>query len=391
MTIIGGGLTMLRGFWAILKNEMVRILRDPASCLVSAIPLAALLLFGYAMDADVKSVPTVVLDFNHDAESRQLVKEFGNTGYFKLVGEVPSDQALQDAIVSGRARVGIKIPTDYSTRLLSGGQGQVQVIIDGSDATTAAQILNSSQQLGFLKSLEREGLSPAMFSVDVRPHVLFNPNLRSANFIVPGLIGILLQLWTLCLTPIATTLEVGRLRERQGLTPASTVGRIGAILLAYNVMGLVLTLLMLVMMVFLFDVPIAGSAPLLLCLSVLFLLPALCVGLIISLCARNQSQATQLALIMMLASVLLSGFMFPLASMPPVIYGISKLIPLTHYLEILRGVILRGTGIAALWDEALALAGLAGVLVLVSTLCFKKHSDWPQAESEATNRPSARR
>ena len=193
---------MFSGLAPSFKKEFNHCTRAPATYVVAAMTLIGLLLFGYAVDTDIPSVPMVVLDFTNDSESRQLVKEFENARYFTVVGEVRSDQELHDAIVAGRAQAGIKIPSDYSSNLRSARQGQVQVIIDGSDARTALQILNSSQQLGFLKSLEREGISPAMFSVDVRPHLLFNPNLRSANFFVPGLIAVLLQLWALCLVPL---------------------------------------------------------------------------------------------------------------------------------------------------------------------------------------------
>ena len=192
---------MLRGLSASFKKEFNHCMRVPATYVVAAMPLIGLLLFGYAVDTEIPTVPIVVLDFTKDAESRQLVQEFENTRYFTVVGEVHSDQELHDAIVAGRAQAGIKIPSDYSTNLHSGRQGQVQVIIDGSDARTALQILNSSQQLGFLKSLEREGISPAMFSVDVRPHLLFNTGLRSVHFFIPGLIAVLLQLWALCSMP----------------------------------------------------------------------------------------------------------------------------------------------------------------------------------------------
>ncbi|MGZ8435683.1 MAG: ABC transporter permease, partial [Candidatus Binatia bacterium] len=187
---------MFSGLWAILKKEVIHIKRDPATRFIFAIPLFELLLFGYAIDTDVKHVPTVVFDLNRQLESRQLVQEFENTHYFRLVGEVQSDQELQDAIIGGRAKVGIKIPPDYSTNLVNGRQGQVQVIIDGSDSTIATRVLNASQQLGFVKSLERDGISTSQFSIDIRPRLLFNPNLLSANFYVPGLIGIILQLVT---------------------------------------------------------------------------------------------------------------------------------------------------------------------------------------------------
>jgi len=363
---------MLRGLWAIVKEEILRIKGDPAMYWLSAMPLIALLLFGHAIDVDVKSVPTVVFDLNQSAESRQLIKEFENTGYFRLIGEVRSDQALQEAIVAGNAKVGIKVPPDYSANLVGGRQGQVQVVIDGSDSAAALQILNSSQQLGVLKSLEREGVSPAMFSVDVRPHLLFNPNLRSAGFFVPGLIGILQQMWGLCLTVFATRRERG-METRQRSMPVSTTGLLLGKLPIYCAIGVAQTALMLSIMVFWFGVPINGSVALLLVLALLFFIPALGIVVVISAYARNRGEGMQMSALVLLSSFLLSGFVFPRESMPPMIYVLSFFIPATHYLEILRGIILRGAGIAALWDEALVLAALGVFFMLLSALRFKKH------------------
>lgn len=365
---------MFRGLWAILRKEIIHIKRDPATRFVLAIPVIELLVFGYAIDTDVKHVPTVVLDLNRDAESRQLVKEFTNTRYFKLIREVHSDQELQSTIVSGQAKVGIKIPPDYSANLVNGRQAQVQVIIDGSESTTALQVLNTSQQLGFLKSLAIEGISPAQFRIDVRPRLLFNPNLESANFFVPGLIGILLQLVTVFLTAFAIVRERERgTLEQLLVTPVSKGGLILGKLLPYTVMGFGQTVLVLLLMVYLFRVPIHGSVTLLLFLSALFLVPALGIGIVVSTFARNQGEAMQASIMFMLPSILLSGFIFPRDSMPLIIYFISWFIPATYYLEILRGIILRGAGLAALWDEALVLAGFGIFFMALSALRFKKH------------------
>ncbi|HXV49480.1 MAG TPA: ABC transporter permease [Candidatus Binatia bacterium] len=365
---------MFRGLWAILRKEIIHIKRDPATRFVLAIPVIELLVFGYAIDTDVKHVPTVVLDLNRDAESRQLVKEFTNTRYFKLIREVHSDQELQSTIVSGQAKVGIKIPPDYSANLVNGRQAQVQVIIDGSESTTALQVLNTSQQLGFLKSLAIEGISPAQFRIDVRPRLLFNPNLESANFFVPGLIGILLQLVTVFLTAFAIVRERERgTLEQLLVTPVSKGGLILGKLLPYTVMGFGQTVLVLLLMVYLFRVPIHGSVTLLLFLSALFLVPALGIGIVVSTFARNQGEAMQASIMFMLPSILLSGFIFPRDSMPLIIYFISWFIPATYYLEILRGIILRGAGLAALWDEALVLAGFGILFMALSALRFKKH------------------
>jgi ABC-type multidrug transport system permease subunit len=365
---------MFRGLWAILKKEIIHIKRDPATRFVLAIPLIELLIFGYAIDTDVKYVNTVVFDLNRDAESRQLVKEFENTRSFKIVGEVHSDRELQSAIVSGRAKVGIKIPPDYSANLVNGRQAQVQVVIDGSESTTALQALNSSQQLGFLKSLAIEGISPAEFKVDIRPRLLFNPNLESANFFVPGLIGIILQLVTVFLTAFAIVRERERgTLEQLLVTPVSKGGLILGKLLPYTVIGFGQTVVVLLLMVFLFRVPVSGSVTLLLILSLLFLIPALGIGIVISTFAKNQGEAMQMSLMSMLPSFLLSGFVFPRESMPLIIYLISFFIPATYYLEILRGIILRGAGIAALWDEALVLAAFGALFMALSALRFKKH------------------
>jgi len=365
---------MFRGLWAIFTKEVIHIRRDPATRFVLAIPLVELLLFGYAIDTNVKNVPTVVFDLNRDAESRELVKEFENTHYFRIVGEVHSDEELRNAIVSGRAKVGIKFPPDYSTNIVNGRPAQVQVLIDGSESTTALQVLNSSQQLGFLKSLRREGLNVDQFSIDIRPRLLFNPNLESVNFFVPGLIGIILQLVTVFLTAFAIVRERERgTLEQLLVTPVSKGGLILGKLLPYTVIGFGQTGLVLLLMVFLFGVPIHGSVALLLTLSGVFLVPALGIGIVISTFAKNQGEAMQMSLMVMLPSILLSGFIFPRESMPAVIYLIGLLIPATYYLEILRGIILRGAGIAALWDETLVLIGFGIFLMMLSALRFKKH------------------
>lgn len=365
---------MFRGLWAILTKEIIHIRRDPATRFVLAIPLVELLLFGYAIDTNVKNVPTVVFDLNRDAESRELIKEFENTRYFRVVGEVHSDEELRNAIVSGRAKVGIKIPPDYSTNLVNGRQARVQVLIDGSESTTALQVLNSSQQLGFLKSLRREGLAIDQFSIDIRPRLLFNPNLESVNFFVPGLIGIILQLVTVFLTAFAIVRERERgTLEQLLVTPVSKGGLILGKLLPYTVIGFGQTGLVLLLMVFLFGVPIHGSVALLLILSGVFLVPALGIGIVISTFAKNQGEAMQMSLMVMLPSILLSGFIFPRESMPTVIYLIGLLIPATYYLEILRGIILRGAGIAVLWDETLVLIGFGIFFMALSALRFKKH------------------
>jgi ABC-type multidrug transport system permease subunit len=364
---------MFRGLWAVLWKEVIHIRRDPATRFVFAIPLIELLIFGYAIDTDVKNISTVVFDLDRRQESRELIKEFENTRYFRVKGQVGSREELVQAIVSGRAKVGIMIPPDYSENLLRGRQAQVQVLIDGSDSSIATRLLNASQGLGFTKSLEREGLTPELMAVDIRPRLLFNPNLESANFFVPGVIGVILQVVTVFLTAfsIIREKEQGTI-EQLLVTPVSKGGLILGKLIPYYAIGLIQTGLVLLAMVLLFRVPIHGSVSLLLLLASIFLFSALGMGIVISTFARSQGEAMQVAVLFMLPSVLLSGFVFPRESMPLVIYLLSFLIPATYYIEILRGIILRGAGWPALWDEALVLLAFGVTFMVVSVLRFKK-------------------
>lgn len=364
---------MFRGLWAVLWKEVLHIRRDPATRFVFAIPLFELLLFGYAIEMDVKNISTVVLNLDRQEESRVLIKEFESTRYFRVAREVYSDEELERAIVSGQARVGIKIPPDYSEDWTSGRQARVQVLIDGSDSTTALRLLQASQALGFLKSLKKEGLTTELMAVEVRPRLLFNPNLESANFFIPGLIGVILQLVTVFLTAFSIVRERERgTMEQLLVTPVSKGGLILGKLLPYCVIGFMQTVLVLLVMVVLFGVPVHGSVSLLLLLSAVFLIAALGMGIVISTIAHNQGEAMQMAVLIMLPSVLLSGFVFPRESMPWIIYLIGFLIPATYYIEILRGIILRGAGLAALWDEALVLLVFATLFMILSALRFKK-------------------
>lgn len=364
---------MFRGLKAILKKEVIHIWRDPATRFVFAIPLIELLLFGYAIDTDVKNIATVVFDLNQQRESRELIKEFESTRYFRIVAQVRSDAELEAAIVSGRAKVGIKIPPDFSSNLVNRRPSQVQVLIDGSDSTVAARVLNASLQLGLVKSLRREGVMIEQLDIDMRPRLLFNPNLQSANFFVPGLIGVILQLVTVFLTAFAIVRERERgTLEQLLVTPVSKGGLILGKLLPYCAIGYAQTALVLGLMVALFGVPIRGSVTLLLFLSGLFLVSALGMGIVVSTFARNQGEAMQMSVMFLLPAFLLSGFVFPRESMPYPIYILTFLVPATYFIEVLRGIILRGAGWPALWDEALVLLVFAVVFVAVSTARFKK-------------------
>ncbi len=363
----------MHGFWAIVYKEVLQVRRDPSTRFVFLIPVIQTIIFGFAIDMDIQHMPTAVFDMDRGKESRRLIESFHNTGTFDVREDVHSEAELRRRIVAGAVRVGIIIPPDYSAHLVSGQEATVQVLVDGSDSTTAMSALQTSRAVGQIFATQRLGISITALPVDVRPRVLFNPDLVSSNFYVPGLIGIILQVVTMLLTAFAIVRERERgTLEQLVVTPVSRWALILGKLVPYAVIGVLQTVFVLLLMRFLFGIHIEGSVLLLFALAVLFLIPSLSMGILISTLSSNQAQAMQLSLLFMLPSVLLSGFAFPRETMPLPIYAISFCIPATYFVQILRGIILRGAGFWALWPQALALAVFAVVLVSVSTMRFQK-------------------
>ncbi len=369
----------LSGLRAILYKEFIHLRRDPGTLRIALlIPFMQVFLFGYAVDMNVKDVKTVVYDLDQRRESRALIQMFENTSYFTVVGEVGSEEALTRALVSGRARAGIRIPPDLSGSLAAGRPVQVQVLIDGSDSTVANQALNVSVSLGLQEALRRAQAAAGISApaVEIRPRLLFNPDARSTHFIVPGLVGIILQNTTVLLSALAIVRERERGTLEQILvTPVRPLALMLGKLLPYAILGFVETVGVLAVMRWVFGVPIVGSLALLLAISWIFLVCALGLGLLISNVADNQAQAIQLAFLVILPSILLSGYVFPRDSIPAFLAWTSYLIPVTYFIEVLRGVILRGAGIADLWPQALALLVFGAVLVGLSAARFRKRLD----------------
>lgn len=364
------------GLKAILYKEFIQVRRDPATKFVFLIPIIQLIVFGYALDTDIRHIPTVVYDRDRRSEAREFLSQFENTDVFNIVEEADSVAELREAIVAGRAHVGIILPPEFSDHLVSGRTAQVRVVIDGTHNNTSMQAINVANGIALHQNLEmllrRTNTKP---QIDLRPYVLFNENLESAKFFVPGLVGIIMQLVTVMLTAFSIVRERERgTLEQLMVTPVSrsvvTLGK----LIPFAVIGFVETCFVLMLMVFVFEVPIVGSKLLLLSLSALFLLPSLGMGLLISTAASNQGEALQLSLLVMLPSILLSGFVFPLESMPLPIRWLSHLIPVTYYIMILRGIILRGATAVQLWLPATVLIGYGIVLFVASALRFQKRS-----------------
>ena len=363
---------MLKGFGSIFYKEIIQISRDPVTLvLMLLVPMFQLAVFGYAINTDVRDIKTAVYNLDLGRESRELLAAFENTDYFHIVEYVGSDEVLNNAIVAGRAKIGIKIPPDYSDRLLTNRQATVLVLIDGSDSSIATQSLQVSTSVGLTQSLAR--LTGSQLPIEVRPKMLFNPDSRSANFMVPGLVAVILQI----ITTMLTAFSIVRERERGTLeqllvTPIRPFGLMLGKLVPYGLIGFFETCTVLVVMRLLFDVPINGSVLLLLGLSLIFLFTALAIGLLISTKAQNQMQALQLAWLIMLPSVLLSGFMFPRDSMPVIMRAVGFMVPATHFMEIIRGIVLRGATFMDLLPEVITLAAMGVVLLVLSAIQFHK-------------------
>jgi len=372
----------LKRILAIVFKELIHIKRDKTTLgIIFAFPVVMLMLFGYAVSTDVYNMPTVVFNQDNQRESREIIGKFEQSTYFKILAYVRDEKEMQKYIDSGKAKVGIVFPSDYSKNIARGGEGQVQFILDGSDPTTARTALFTARVIAqdhgselLIKQLNRKGFKTDLkIPVDLRTRVWYNPDMKSSNFNIPGLIGLILQNITVLLTAFALVREKDKgTLEQLIVTPVRPFELIVGKLIPYVLVASIDVTLALLVGVFWFKVKIAGSLLELIFLSAIFLVGALGMGLFISTVAKNQLQSMQMAFAIILPSVILSGFMFPREAMPTFIYLIGYLIPLTYFLEILRGIILKGVGINYLWHSALLLA-IFGVMALsLSAMKFKK-------------------
>jgi len=376
------------GFLAICVKEFAHVRRQPATLFfLLVVPVLQTLIFGYAIDTQIDNIPTVIYNLDGRRHSRRLVDSLVNTRKFEIIGWVQDEESFRRAMTSGRAKVGVKIPPNYSDRIVRGEQVQVQVLIDGSDSQVATTALNAASLLGLNRSIQiarlkaesmhfgpsRDPTGQPALPIEMRPRLLYNPDLESSHFFVPGLVGIILQLVTLFLTSFAIVREreMGTL-EQLFVTPVGRVGLMLGKLTPYAMLGFAETLVVLSVMVYVFGVPIHGSIPLLLALSTLFLVCSLGLGLLVSTLAKTQVAALMFAFMIMLPSVLLSGFMFPRSEMPHIIYWLTFAIPVTYFIEILRGVVLRGSDFWDLVPSILGLAICCVAVLLLSVFRFRK-------------------
>lgn len=362
---------------AIINKEFIQIRRDPRTiALILMMPIMQLLLFGYAVSNNVDHVPTAVLNLDIGSQSRKLLSSFSNSQYFDLDYYVKSIDDVQKLVDKGAVKAGIIIPPDYSENIARGKTAQIQLVVDGTDPTTAQVILSSAGSITQVYSTEIVSQKIQTLTqgrklsgvLDIRPRVWYNPDMDSVYFNIPGLIGIILQNITLMLTSFALVRERERgTLEQLIVTPIKKMELMIGKIVPYIIIGFVDLILAVAIGTLWFKVPITGNILLLFAFSIMFLLGALGVGLFISTISNTQLQAMQLSMFLIMPNILLSGFMFPRDAMPKVIYMLSNFIPLTYFLKVLRGIILKGVGIEYLWPEFMILVVFGvGVLVLAA-------------------------
>jgi ABC-2 type transport system permease protein len=366
---------------AIIRKEFIQIRRDRRTlAIVLVLPVMQLLLLGYAINTVVDHLPTVVLDESRDADSRALVSALSNSGYFDVISYAHERGEVIGAVDAGKAKVGLLIPPDYGDQVLRGQVGLTQLLVDGSDpniaqaALFAASVVTQAHSATINAStIARLGQGRPPGGVELRPVVLYNPSMLSANFMVPGIIGLIMQFQTLILTAFAVVRERERgTLEQLIVTPIRPWELMLGKLLPYTVTSSIGAVVALLAGWLLFGVDIQGSVVQLAALSVLFLLGSLGLGLLISTVSQTQGQAMQIALFVLMPTLLLSGFMFPRETMPWIVQQIGLLIPLTYYLQILRGIILKGVGIQVLWTNAVPLAILSLAVFTLASRRFQK-------------------
>ncbi|MDP6225957.1 MAG: ABC transporter permease [Anaerolineales bacterium] len=370
---------------SLIRKEFIQILRDPRTLVITfAIPVVQLFLLGYAANTDVRNVPLAVFDQSHSAAGRRLLDAYRAADYFKLTYVVDSEDELRALIDTGDARAGLIIPSTYGQQISGGQPVQIAFVLDGSDPTVAATALSAATLIGeshsinlLVERLNQRGLPDVFQSqVNVRTQVWYNPDLESAYFMVPALIGMILQMQATMLTSIAIVRERERgTIEQLIVTPLRAWELVVGKLIPYIIIAFFNTLEVLVIGTLWFDVPVRGSLSLLLALSGLFLVPSLGIGLVISTGAKTQHEAMMLSFFTMMPSIFLSGFLYPLAAMPKVLQWISTVIPLRYYLIIVRSLVLKGVGIEAVLDETLALAVFGVITMGVAALRLRKRLD----------------
>jgi len=361
--------------WPMLWKEFVQLRRDRFTlAMMVALPAVQLLLFGFAIQTEVRHIRTLVLDESKTPESRALVRVMTNTGNFDFVGTVASRAEIADRIGRGEAGAALVIPPAFMADLRRGRTAEAQVIVDAADPMSSSAAMSGAAQAAQARALELadpRGAAHPPLEVRIRPW--YNPGLRSAVYIVPGIVGVLLSMTMVMITSMAVVRERERgTLEQLVVTPISRTGLMLGKLIPFLLIGYVQMTVVLLLGRLVFDVPFRGSLVALYLITLAFIVANLGLGLLLSTAVRTQTQAMQLSFFFLMPNILLSGFMFPREAMPAPAQWLGALLPLTYYLRILRAILLKGVGTAQVWPESLALVGFALVLVALSVRRFSK-------------------
>ena len=361
-----------KGFGAVFYKETLHVRRDSATLFFSlVIPILQMVVLGFGIDTNIRHINTVVYNADKTQVSRDLIDRMTNSDTFHIVRYVENDRDLTNAIVAGEAKVGFKIPVDYSDRLLHGRSAQVLVLIDGSDSSVAGQAINVTTSIGLDESLRRLLGANPKFALEMRPKILFNPDSRSPNFFLPGLMAVLLLNVTTFLTAfsIVREKEWGTL-EQLFVTPVRPMGLLLGKLIPYLGIGFFELVMIMSCMRFVFQVPVHGDVILLGLFSIPYIFVSLSTGILISSKASTQAQAMQLAFLTVLPTIFFSGYIFPRETMPFIFRMLSYCVPATYFINITRGIILRGAGMQYLWPDALVLLGMGSLLLVIAARRF---------------------
>lgn len=371
---------------AVMRKEFIQVGRDVTTLrLVIALPLIMMVMFGYVVNTDIKSTPTAVALQDTGVPAHDLLERFRETGYFDVVRYVGSAAEIGRLIERGEVKAGIVIPPDYSERVDRGETAQVQVLIDGSDPLVSRTSLNTAEMLGQLTSTRILSQRLARLAggglradppVEVRARVWYNPDMDSVKFNMPGLVGLILQNSTVVLIAAALVKERERgTMEQLMVTPVTSAELVVGKLAPYVLISVLDVALVLLVGIYWFGMRFAGSLSVFGLNAFIFLLSSLGIGILISTVAENHVQATQLSLFFLMPSVLLSGYMFPRETMPQVLQVASLGIPLTYFLEVLRGVILKGLGMDVLWRQTVYMAVYTLAILGLAVWRLKKKLD----------------
>lgn len=371
----------MRRLWALLVKEFIQMRRDRLTFgMMIGLPIIQLILFGFAINTDVKHLPTIVFDQSLGQDSRDLLNSLEGSQYFNIEYAAKNFNEVNDAVDSGKAKVGIIIPPDFTDNLKHGRTASVQVIVDASDSLAASSAIGAAQLVGQTKSQQilmqkLRGYSGHATDLpyDIRIRPWYNQDFVSAFYMVPGIMGTILTMTLVMFTSMAIVRERERgTLEQLIVTPMKTWELLIGKIIPYIFVGYVQATVALLVGIFVFDLPVRGSLALLYSLTSLFIVASLAMGVLISVLAKTQMQAMQMSFFIILPSILLSGFMFPREAMPAFFSALGYLLPLTFYLQIMRGIILKGIGIGMLWGQVFALAAFIAIVLTISIKKFNK-------------------